>query len=196
VQLVSRSRFGHRNEQRGYLGRVASGTIAVGDTVIAWPNHLEARVAEIITLDGTLEAAVPGRSITVVLDRQVDVARGELLSHATDRPALARRFAARLAWLDREPLALGRRYALKHATRTVRATVEKLESRVDLATLGPDIGGGSLGFNDLGTVHIAAAPVLVADPYSINRATGSFILVDEATNHTVAGGMISEVYHG
>ena len=195
VQLVSRSRFGKRNEHRGYLGRVASGTIAVGDTVLAWPNRIEARVAEIVTLDGTLEAAGAGRSVTVLLDRQVDVARGEILTHATDRPVVARRFAARLAWLDREPLAPGRRYALKHATRTVRATIESLDSRLELSTLA-DTAAGTLAFNDLGTARLAVSPPIVADAYAANRATGSFILVDEATNHTVAGGMISEASHG
>jgi sulfate adenylyltransferase subunit 1 len=196
VQLVSRSRFGSRAEHRGYLGRVASGTISVGDTVLAWPQRLEARVAEIITLEGTIESAGPGRSVTVVLDRQIDVARGEVLTHAADRPFVARRFGARIAWMDREPLAAGARYVLKHTTRTVRASVEKLDSRLDLATLEPDTSADSLGFNDLGAVRIAVAPALVVDPYAVNRATGSFILVDEATNHTVAGGMISEVSHG
>ena len=196
VQLVSRSRFGTRTELRGYLGRVESGTIAVGDTVVAWPQRLEAKVADIVTLEGTLAVAGPGRSITVVLDRQIDIARGDLLSHATDHPSVLRRFGARLTWLDREPLAKGRRYWLKHTTQTVRATIETLESRLDLATLQPDSRADELGFNDLGAVRIAVARPLIADSYAANRATGSFILVDEATNHTVAAGMISDPAHG
>ncbi|MGZ5080135.1 MAG: sulfate adenylyltransferase subunit 1 [Usitatibacter sp.] len=196
VQLVSKSRFGGRREQRGYLGRVESGTIAVGDTVVAWPYGVEARVADIVTLDGTLERAGAGRSITVVLDKQVDIARGDLLSHVEDVPGVARRFGARLTWLDREPLSQGRRYWLKHATQTVRATIESLESRLDLATLQPDAGAATLNFNDLGAVRLAVSRPLVADPYAVNRATGSFILIDEATHHTVAGGMISELARG
>ena len=191
VQLVSRSRFGPRQERRGLAGRVESGTIAVGDAVLAWPNRLEARVAEVVTLDGALEVAGAGRSITVVLDRQVDVARGDLLSHHRDPPALARRFQARLAWLDREPLALRGRYVLKHLTQTVRATVESLESRLDVASLQSLPAAGTLELNDLGNVRIAVARPLIADPYAQNRATGSFILVDEATNRTVAGGILS-----
>ena len=196
VQLVSRSRFGSRKEHRGYLGRVESGTISIGDTVVAWPYGVQAKVADIVTLDGTLATAGAGRSITVVLDRQVDIARGDVLSHAKDAPRVLRRFGARLTWLDRDPLSTGRRYWLKHGTRTVRATIEKLESRLDLATLQPDSGADTLGFNDIGNVRIAVGEPLVADLHAANRATGSFIIIDEASHHTVAAGMISEVSGG
>ncbi|HXN16044.1 MAG TPA: GTP-binding protein [Usitatibacter sp.] len=196
VQLVARARFGARAEQRGYLGRVESGTIAAGDAIVAWPQRLQARVAEIVTLEGTLAVAYAGQSVTVVLDRQVDVARGDLISHARDTPTIARRFGARLTWLDREPLSQGRRYWLKHSTQTVRATIEALDSRLDLETLKPDRGASTLGFNDIGAVRIAVARPLLADLYTDNRATGSFILIDETTNHTVATGMISELERG
>ena len=196
VQLVSRSRFGGSAEHRGYLGRIESGTLSVGDSVMAWPQGLEARVADIITLDGTLRTAGPGRSITVVLDRQVDVARGDVLTHVADAPSVARRFSARLAWLDRDPLSTGRRYWLKHGTQTVRATIESLDSKLDLETLRADEAAETLAFNDLGSVRVAVARPLVADPFAENRATGSFILIDEATNHTVAAGMIGEIAGG
>jgi sulfate adenylyltransferase subunit 1 len=196
VQLVSRSRFGGRQEQRGYLGRIESGTITVGEMVVAWPHGLEARVAGIVTLDGALHSASAGRSVTVVLDRQVDVARGDLLSHAYDAPSVVRRFRARLTWLDRDPLSRGRRYWLKHGTQMVRASIESLDSRLDLTTLQPDAAAQTLAFNDIGTVRIGVARPLIADAYAANRATGSFILIDEATHHTVAGGMISEVTNG
>ncbi|HLX24726.1 MAG TPA: GTP-binding protein [Usitatibacter sp.] len=196
VQLVSRSRFGSRGEHRGYLGRIESGVLNVGDTVLASPEGHEARVDEIVTLDGTLRSAAAGRSITVVLDRQVDIARGDVLSHVQDAPTAARRFDARLTWLDRDPLAPGRRYWLKHGTKSVRASIEKLHSRLDLETLQADTEAKTLAFNDIGTVRIGVAQPIAADRYVDNRATGSFILVDEATNHTVAGGMISEIPRG
>ncbi len=196
VQLVSRSRFGSRGERRGYLGRIESGTLAVGDTVVAWPHGLEAKVTDIITLDGLLPIASAGRSVTVVLDRQIDIARGDVFSHVHQAPRVIRRFGARLTWLDREPLATGHRYLLKHGTQTVRATIEALESKLDLATLQPDASATTLAFNDLGAVRLAVARALVADTYADDRATGSFILIDEATNHTVAGGMISEIARG
>jgi sulfate adenylyltransferase subunit 1 len=195
VQLVSRSRFG-RGELRGYRGRVESGVLRAGDSLAAWPQGLEARVDEIVTLDGPLGEAAAGTSVTVVLDRQVDLARGDLLSHTHDAPAVGRRLDARLAWLDREPLALGRRYWLKHGTRMLRATVEELHSRLDLETLESAAQAPTLEFNDLGAARIALAGSLAADRYADNRATGSFILVDDATHQTVAGGMISEVLRG
>ncbi|HEX3063647.1 MAG TPA: hypothetical protein VHP55_13270, partial [Usitatibacter sp.] len=151
---------------------------------------------EIVTLDGPLGEAAAGTSVMVVLDRQVDLARGDLLSHTHDAPAVGRRLDARLAWLDREPLALGRRYWLKHGTRMLRATVEELHSRLDLETLESAAQAPTLEFNDLGAARIALAGSLAADRYADNRATGSFILVDDATHQTVAGGMISEVLRG
>ena len=192
VQLVARSRFGARGEQRGYLGRVESGTLAVGDTVVAWPHDVEARVAGIGTAEGTLERAVAGRSVTVLLDHQVDIARGDMLSHRHDAPWITRRFAARLAWMDREALAPGQRYLLKHGTQTVRATVEAIESRLDLATLDGEAAADALAFNDLGRVRLLLARAIAADAYAENRATGAFILVDEVTHRTVAGGMIED----
>ena len=195
VQLVSRSRFGARGEHRGYLGRIESGTLRAGETILAWPAGTEARVDEIITLDGTLEQAQAGQSITVVLDRQVDVARGDVLSHALDAPVVTKRFDARLAWLDQDPLAPGRRYWLKHGTQTVRASVEAVHSKLDLETLQPDRDATQVGFNDIGNVRIGVARALPADLYAANRATGAFILIDEATHHTVAGGIISGFTH-
>jgi len=192
VQLVSRSRFG-RGELRGYLGRIESGVLRSGDSLFAWPQGLEARVSEIVTLDGTLDEAPAGTSVTVVLDRQVDIARGDLLSHKDHAPSVGRGLDARLTWLDRQPLALGRRYWLKQATKSVRATVEQLHSRLDLETLGSDAQAATLEFNDLGSVRLSLGGWLAADRYADNRATGSFILVDDATHQTVAGGMISEV---
>ena len=191
VQLVSRSRFGGTGAYRGYLGRIESGTLSVGDTVAAWPHDLEARVTQILTHGRALVSAGAGRSVTVVLDRQVDVARGDVLSHVADPPAVVRRFDTRLAWLDREPFAQGRRYWLKHGAATVRATVEAVESRLDLASLQPEHGTGVLDFNDLGSARIATARPLPVDAYAANRAGGSFILIDEASHRTVAAGMIS-----
>ncbi|HEU4651891.1 MAG TPA: GTP-binding protein [Croceibacterium sp.] len=192
VQLVSRSRFGRGGRQRGYLGRIESGTLSQGDTIVAWPHGVEACVTEILTHDGELLSTSAGRSVTVVLDRQVDIARGDVLSHVEDPPTVVRRFGTRLAWLDRDPFAKGRRYWLKHGAQTVRATVESVESRLDLATLQPGAAQGVLDFNDLGSARIAAARPLVVDAYGANRAGGSFILIDEASHHTVAAGMISD----
>ena len=195
VQLVSQARFGATHEARGYLGRVESGRISIGDTVAIWPAGLEARVADLVTLDGSPPSAGAGQSVTVVLDRQVDVARGDLLTHEADAPRVARRFTARLAWLDREPLARERRYWLKIGTQSVHATIEALESRLNLATLEPE-ATAALEFNDVGTVRMVLARPLPLDRYRDNRANGRFILVDEATHQTAGAGMIEEIAHG
>jgi sulfate adenylyltransferase subunit 1 len=196
VQLVSRSRFGKNADHRGYLGRVESGAVSIGDTVVVWPAKLEAKVADIVTLEGSLATAGPGRSVTIVLDRQVDVTRGDILTHKEDAPRVARTFTARLAWLDRDALSTDRRYWLKQGTKTVRATIDEVLHRLDLVTLAADESAHTLDFNDLGLARLTVQNPLVADPYRANRHTGSFILVDDATHHTVAGGMIEEVLHG
>ena len=196
VQLVSRSRFGPRADFRGYLGRVETGSVSAGDTIVAWPAGLEAKVDEIITLDGTIERAGPAQSVTLVLDRQIDVSRGDVLSHRANAPAPARQFTARLAWLDRDALSTSRRYWLKSGTRTVRATVDEVLHRLDLATLAPDTSADELAFNDLGLARLSTAAPIVADPYRANRHTGSFILIDDASHHTVAGGMIEALERG
>jgi len=191
VQRVASSRFGAARDLRGYQGRVEAGAIAVGDEIVAWPGKIAARVADLVTLEGSIPLAVAGESVTVVLDRQVDVARGDVLTHALDVPAISRRFEARLAWMDREPLSTAGRYWLKQGTRTVRATIESLHSRLDLDTLEAR-RSERLEFNDLGFARIATAQPLVIDRYATHRTTGAFILVDEATHHTVAAGMITE----
>ena len=193
VQRVSLSRFGPDKDLRGFQGRVESGRVAIGDPVVAWPSGLEARVAQIVGTEGALAEARAGQSVIVVLDRQIDLARGDLLSHPIRPPVVAQRIEASLAWLDREPLELSRRYLLKHTTQTVRARVERLESRLDLVSLRADTAADSLGANDLGRVRIAVSRPIIADHYAANRATGSFILIDEATNQTVAGGIINGV---
>jgi sulfate adenylyltransferase subunit 1 len=111
-----------------------------------------------------------------------------------DPPEVAKRVTARLAWLDREPLSTARRYWLKTGTQAVRATIEQLTSRLDLETLAPDSGAAALEFNDLGAARIALARPVIVDSYRRNRATGSFILIDEATHHTVAAGMIEQAH--
>jgi len=190
---VSGSRFGAARDLRGFQGRVESGRIAVGDALVAWPSALEARVAQVVGPEGTIAEARAGQSVIVVLDRQIDLARGDLLSHAHRPPTPARHLEASLAWLDREPLQLGRRYLLKHTTQTVQARVEQLVSRLDLLSLQPDPSATSLGVNDLGKVRIAVARPLIADTYADNHATGSFILIDEATNQTVAAGIVTSL---
>jgi sulfate adenylyltransferase subunit 1 len=193
VQLVSRSRYGERADSRGYLGRVESGSVSVNDEVRVWPSGVAARVAQIVTLDGTLETAGAGRSVSIILDRQVDIARGDLLTHVADAPVVTDAFEARLAWLASSPLDARRAYLIKHGTAVVKAKVLSVEDRLDIHTLQPIPGSAELAANDIGRVRIRTARVLPLDRYADVRATGSFLLIDEATNATVAAGLIEEL---
>jgi len=197
VQLVSRSRFGERSDSRGYLGRVESGSVAVGDEVRAWPSGVAARVADIVTLDGSLDSAGAGRSISLILDRQVDVARGDLLTHSHHAPVASNEFEARLAWLSTAPLDLRRAYLVKHGTAAVKAKVVAASDRLDIHTLRSIPGPAPLAANDIGRARLRVARELPLDRYVDVRATGSFLLIDEATNATVAAGLVEEVIrHG
>jgi len=194
VQLVSRSRFGPRQERRGYLGRVESGVVAVGDEIRVWPSGVAARIAEIVTLDGSPAIAAAGRSVSLLLDRQVDVVRGDLLTHAIDPPQVTDTFTARLCWLA-GTLDLRRNYLIKHGTIVAKARIDAVLETLDIHTLTPVAGHAGLAANDIGLARIRTARPLALDRYAEVRATGSFILVDEASNATVAGGMVEEILH-
>ncbi|QJR15598.1 sulfate adenylyltransferase subunit 1 [Usitatibacter palustris] len=196
VQLVSRSRYGARNESRGYLGRIENGAVEVGDEIRVWPSGVTARIAQIVTLDGSLDIAGAGRSVSLILDRQVDVARGDLLTHAKQAPVVTDRFAARLAWLSPTPLDTRRAYLVKHGTAVVKARIAGVDDRLDIQTLQPIAGPATLGANDIGRVRVETARALPLDRYAEVRATGSFLLIDEATNATVAAGLVEELAHG
>jgi sulfate adenylyltransferase subunit 1 (EFTu-like GTPase family) len=159
-------------EFRGYAGQIVSGTVKPGDRVTAWPSGRNARVRRIVTYDGDLDFAFAPMSVTLTLDDEIDISRGDVL---TVEPAfVGQRFEAELVWMDERPLDPGRVYLLKHGTRTVTAEVNH-----------------ALVLNQIGSVQISTARPLVFDRYTDNRATGSFILIDPSTNFTAGAGMIS-----
>jgi sulfate adenylyltransferase large subunit len=180
VQLVARP----SDDFRGYAGQIASGTIRVGDQVVAWPSGRGARVKRIVTYDGDLDLAFAPMSVTLALDDEIDISRGDLLARIpapSDRtpsresaPAGGQRFDAEIVWMDERPLDPARVYLLKHTTRTVTAEVNH-----------------ALLLNQIGAVTVSTARPLVVDPYETNRATGSFILIDPATQFTAGAGMIT-----
>jgi bifunctional enzyme CysN/CysC len=187
VQYVIRDGPG---DYRGYAGQVAGGQLRPGDEVLVLPSERVSTVAAIDTYDGPLDLAFPPMSVTVRLADDVDVSRGDLICRPADRPALSRDLIADVCWMADAPLRPGARYAIKHATHTARAIVDGLEDRVDVSTLQREGAPIELALNDIGRVRLRTSKPLAFDPYARNRATGSFILIDEATNDTVGAGMI------
>jgi sulfate adenylyltransferase subunit 1 len=178
-----------RGEERAYAGRVGSGELRPGDEVVALPSGASAQVTAVETFDGSLEVALAGQSVSVRLDRELDLSRGDVLS-AFPAPALTRSFDADLCWLSERGLHPGQRLALKHGTRTVRAVVDEVVDRLDLAD-AERVGASVLSLNDIGRVRVRVSSPLPAEPYAANRVTGAFILVDEGTNETVGAGMVA-----
>jgi sulfate adenylyltransferase large subunit len=192
VQWVIRPMADEFHDYRGYAGQVASGLWRAGDEVVVLPSGLRSRVASVETAAGPIDEAVPGESVTILLEDDVDVSRGDLLADP-DRPAIAaRELTANVCWMTDRPLEERSRLLIKHTTRTVTARVEEIVSVVDIATLENRAVPGKMELNDLGVVKLRLAEPLAVDPYARNRSTGAFILIDEATNDTVGAGMVLE----
>ncbi len=187
VQWVIRD---HDTDYRGYAGQLAGGVLRPGDEVLVLPSRARSRIARIDTFEGPLDEAFAPLSVTVLLEDDVDVSRGDLICHPHDAPQLAREVEATVCWMADAPLRAGGRYAIKHAAHAARAIVEEIVDRVDVHSLAPDRAASELGLNDIGRVRLRTSKPLAFDPYARNRATGSFILIDEASNDTVGGGMI------
>jgi len=173
---------------RGYAGQVVSGMLHPGDEIVVLPSGLRSRVRQISTFDGPLEEAYPPMAVTVVLEDHLDISRGDLLYAGGERPHSARKFLAKVVWMDARPLYPRRRYLLKHTTRTVPAEVS-IRHRIRIQTLEEE-PAETLEMNEIGLVEINASQPLFFDPYTRNRHTGSFILIDAETNATSGAGMI------
>jgi bifunctional enzyme CysN/CysC len=177
---------------RVYTGRLAAGTLEVGDRVVVLPAGAETTIASVDTLDDGAEQAVPGMSVTVSLAAQLDVGRGDMLVSPEAQPPSARELECTICWMSEDPLEAGRRYALKHTTRTVRTTVQAIRERTDPETLERQLEPTALRINDIGQVTLRTSSVVLADPYTINPVTGAVILIDEQSNDTVAAGIVSK----
>ncbi len=189
VQWVIRPMTDEHHDYRGYAGQLAGGIVRPGDEVVVLPSGIETRVAAVETADGELEEAFPPLSVTLRLEDDVDVSRGDMIVDDGSAPEPVRSLEATVCWMSERPLTPHTRLKLKHTTRTVPARVEAVESRIDTTSL-EDEPADELELNDVGRVHLRLGQPLFADPYERNRVTGSFILIDEATNDTAGGGMI------
>ncbi|CAJ0796944.1 Sulfate adenylyltransferase subunit 1 [Ralstonia psammae] len=191
VQLVARQDGSQADDFRGYMGRVEAGTVRVGQAVRVLPANRETTVAEVLTPNGAADSAGPGETITVRLADDVDISRGDTIVAAPTTAAnAAKKLHADLCWFDEHELNPARKYVLKHTTATVFARVSDVERVLDVHTLSHETGRKQIALNDIGTVNISLQKPIVCDAYGDNPATGAFILVDEATHHTVAAGMI------
>jgi len=186
VQLVSRPQG---DSARAYLGRIESGTVAVGDEVLALPGGRRSRVRQIVVQGQPRELAAAGDSVSLVLADDIDIARGDLLCPAHAAPRETRLLEATLVWLDADPMHAGGRYLLQQAGRRTLARIKEVTSRRDVHTLEERPSDGSIATNDIVQARLALQSPLFVDPYDAVRSTGSFILIDEATNRTVAAGM-------
>jgi sulfate adenylyltransferase subunit 1 (EFTu-like GTPase family) len=184
------------HDYRAYAGQLAGGALRPGDSVRVLPAGTDATVAAIDAFDQRLEVAVPGQSIAVRLAEHVDVGRGDVLAATTDgavAPLVGREVVADVCWMTDRPAKPGGRCWIKHGTRSTKAVISELVHVLDVNTLTPVADPAELGLNDLGRIRLLSGTPLVADPYDVNRTTGAFVIVDEATNTTAAAGMIREL---
>ncbi len=174
---------------RGYAGQVVSGAIRPGDGILALPSGRRSRVKSIETFDGRLEEAVAPMSVTLTLEDELDISRGDMIASAQKPPEVARQFDASVVWLNEQPLDLSRPYLLKHTTQTLPAEVKAVKHRVNINTLEHE-PAERLEMNGIGVLRIETSRPIYFDAYTQNRATGSVILIDPETNATVGAGMI------
>ncbi|MBV9355246.1 MAG: 50S ribosome-binding GTPase [Chloroflexi bacterium] len=190
VQWVVRPHRREHHDYRGYAGQLASGELRVGDLVIVQPAGLTTRVAGIDTFDGPLESASAPASVVVQLRDQLDVARGDLIGSADMPASVGQELDVLTCWFSTTPLRVGGRYLVKHTTRTTRALVQRLDHAVDVNT-GDALPADTLNLNDIGVLRLKTLAPLAYDAYAVDRSMGSLILIDEASNETLAAGVIS-----
>ncbi|HYL34883.1 MAG TPA: sulfate adenylyltransferase subunit CysN [Bryobacteraceae bacterium] len=174
---------------RGYAGQIASGSIRPGDAVLAFPSGVRSRVKSIETFDGPLSEAFAPMSVTLVLEDEIDISRGDLLASSHNVPEVARQFDAHVVWMNERPLDPAATYLLKLAAQTIPAEIKSVRHRVDITTLEQQ-PAERLALNEIGVLRIETSRPIYFDPYAQNRATGSFVLIDPASNATVAAAMI------
>ena len=185
VQYVVRP----HHDFRGFAGRIASGTITQGEDIVVLPSGKASQVKSIVTFDGELKEGFAGQSVVITLEDEIDVSRGDIIVRRNNLPQVNNQFEAIICWMDEQNMSRSGHFILKHTTRLVKAFVTKIVYKIDVNTLHRQ-KAGTFSLNEIGRVEIKTAQPLFFDPYKINHETGSFILIDPITNHTVAAGMI------
>ncbi|SDT02930.1 sulfate adenylyltransferase subunit 1 [Nocardioides scoriae] len=190
VQYVVRPKSDEYHDYRGYAGQVAGGVLKPGDEVVVLPSGMTSKIAGIDLFDREIDEAFPPMSVTVRLEDDVDVSRGDMIARVKNAPTPSQDIDAMICWMTNEPLRPRQKLAIKHTTRNGRALVKDIQYRLDINTLHRDQETKELGLNEIGRVQLRTTVPLLCDSYSKNRTTGSFILIDEATGVTVGAGMI------
>ncbi|WP_374457504.1 sulfate adenylyltransferase subunit 1 [Nocardioides sp.] len=191
VQYVVRPKSDEHHDYRGYAGQIAGGVLKKGDEVIVLPSGMTSKIEAIDLFDREVDEAFPPMSVTVRLEDDVDVSRGDMIARVKNAPKPSQDIDAMVCWMTNEPLRPRQKLAIKHTTRTGRTMVKDIQYRLDVNSLHRDQEAGELGLNEIGRVQLRTTVPLLCDPYSKNRTTGSFILIDEATGVTVGAGMIN-----
>lgn len=189
VQWVCRPQTEALHDFRGYMGRIESGSIRVGDQVTILPSGLSSRIKEILLYKDSFEDAFAPQSVTLTIEDHLDISRGDMLVKTGEQPQMKNEFAAMVCWLSEQPLDPRRKYIVKHTTRVVKGVVNQIDYRVDVNTFNHE-AIDFLRMNDIARVMMKVQQPIVFDGYARNRATGSFIIIDETSNNTVAAGMI------
>lgn len=177
------------HDYRGFMGRVESGQIAVGDAVTVLPSGRSSRV-KAIEIGGVRQPlAIHEQSVTLLLEDEIDISRGDMIVKSSEQPQVVKQIEADICWLSEQPMSPARTYLLRHTTREAKAKVAKIDYRLDLNTLD-NVDAAALEMNDIARLTLKLAQPVFVDAYAENRATGAFILIDESTNNTVGAGMI------
>jgi bifunctional enzyme CysN/CysC/sulfate adenylyltransferase subunit 1 len=193
VQWVNRPnnpRDAKLHDFRGLSGQIAAGVIKVGQKVLVLPAGFRSTVKEIWTYDGPLAEAFCPQSVTLVLEDDIDISRGDMIVGLDGLPGLNSELRARVCWMHQRPLQRGKKFLLKHGAQTLQAIVTNIEDRINISTFEPELEPAELVLNDIGEIRLKTARPLIYDGYATNRLTGSFILIEPGTNATVAAGML------
>jgi sulfate adenylyltransferase subunit 1 len=189
VQLLNRPQTANFPDYRGFMGTIASGTVKVGDKVMVLPTGKSSKVKEIVTFDGNLDEAFAPQSVSITLEDEIDISRGDMLVRGDSKLNPQKEITANVCWIGDEPLEPKKKYWIKHTTNTLKAMVTDIDFKTDIHSLEHE-QADELAMNEIGQIQLKLLKPIYADRYAVNRFTGSFILIDSFTNNTVGAGMI------
>ena len=190
VQTVIRPFSDEYHDYRGYAGRVSGGIFKPGDKVMALPSGFTSTIKQIYTYDGPIDEAFPPMSVTILLEDEIDISRGDMIVRENNVPQIGQDLEVMLVWMNEKSLKVGGKYILKHSTKDLRCLIKEVKYKIDINTLHRNMDDKNVGLNEIARVSIRTTQPVFHDKYRLNRITGSVILIDEGTNETVGAGMI------